>query len=319
MKPIMKITRYLSRNLLHNYKIKVFSLLSALFLWFYVVIGNEVTYTLNVPLKLINKPDDWILMQDIPKRVRVSFKFGSGMDLLDFAYGDNSILLDVQQIRRIITFPISLDDVLKIIPSGKDVTPLEIVEPETVKVQLDRFARKRVVVESAVSLEPLEGYILVGSIKFEPDTIEISGPSSLVKEITKVSTSSEEYHNLIKEIQRKIDLIPPEWTRVNYSENKVQFTADFQRIGERTITGVPVRVINVPAGIKVSANPLTLALKLTGGVKMLSRLDPEDIKVTIDYSKRFRYSGRLPAIVKPPEGIIEFSDVNPQYFEIHKE
>lgn len=302
------------RGWLGNLKVKLISLLSALFLWFYVVTDNHFNQILRVTLKLVNQPEDQIPVQPIPHEVKVRIR-GTGKDLLSLTYREKRIEIDLQQAGKTGVFPLTLN-MLKGVPEGSSIEPLGIVEPETVYVDLDRFASRKVPVRSDLTLVPLDGYMQVGSVRFEPDSILVRGPQSLVSQISEVVTISKEYSSLPKTLQDHVPIVPPAWQTVHYSEHNVRFTADIQRIGERVMADIPVLVTHVPRGVKVNAVPSLLSLKLQGGVKVLAGLTEEDIQATIDYRSRYRYRGnRIPANIEVPPGVT-FSESKPKAFEL---
>jgi len=297
-----------------HYKVKLFSLLCAFFLWFYVVTDNTFDHTLSIPLRIKNKPEGWILKQSVPSKVRVEFK-GVGKDLISLGYRDKRIELDLHQMQGVEILPITTDMIMGI-PENGTITPIRIVEPDSIEVSLDRFATKKIPLRSDITLIPMDGYMQVGDIALEPDSVLLSGPESLVRDIDAISTEGEEYRSVIKKIEGKVALKSPAWKTLHYSINAVRFKADIQRIGERIITDIPVRVTNVPPEMKVTLVPSTLSLKLQGGVNVLSKLKKEEIAATIDFNSRLRYKeNKIPATIALPSDI-SFSDVKPQFFEI---
>ena len=292
----------------------MFPLVCGLFLWFYVTTDNQFDHTQYVSLRVINKPSGYILAEPIPSRARVRFR-GKGKNLLSLGYRDKRIEIDLQERAREAVIPLE-PGMIKGIPSGAEIHPLRIVEPETVRVRLDRFAAKMVPVKPAMVLLPLDGYTQVGSVVLDPDSVVVSGPKGYVDEILEVSTEDLEYKNLLKEIRGKIALASAGRATLNYSSRAVEFKADIQRIGERVMTEIPIVVLNVPARLKVTAVPSTLSLRIQGGVNVLSKLRKEDVVASIDYGSRHRYRGeKVPANIQVPPGIT-FSESRPESFEL---
>ena len=149
--------------------IGILSLLCALILWCYVVTDNRFTHTVNVPLHLINQSTDRILSEPIPSKVKVLFQ-GSGRDLLNMSFREKRIELDLHQITRYKIFPITVD-MIKGIPTGMDVSPERIIDPDSVTVMLDRFAEKKVPLLSDIALRPADGYIQVGDMILDPENV----------------------------------------------------------------------------------------------------------------------------------------------------
>ena len=299
---------------LTNYKAKLFSLFFALFLWFFVVTDNYFDHTTAVSVRIVNQPSGWILKNEIPSRIMVLFR-GTGKELLTFASRDKEIELDLRESARSRTFRLTVDMIAGI-PPEMTIIPVRIIGTDSIHVELDRFAQKKVRITPQMSVVPEDGYTQVGPILFEPDSVVVSGPKSVVDTLVRVNTVRREFTGLIKSLSGKIGFPSALPTMIEYSDPDVRFQIDIQRLGEKSIPDIPIRVINVPRGITVQAVPATLSLRLQGGVELLSRITKEDIEATIDYRSRARYRGkRIPAtIVVPPD--IDFSNARPKDFEL---
>lgn len=301
-------------RLLKNAKVKIFSLACAIFIWVYVVMDNTYEYAIDVPIRPVNLPKEWIFLEPLRPDVKILFR-GTGKYLLSSIFHEKYIEIDLQEnphIKQIILTA----DMLKKIDLNAHFEMVRFAGSDTVSIRLDRFVEKYVPVESRITLEPQDGYIQVGVIDFAPDSVRINGPQTLVKTVEKASTKEIEYDHLKQPVHRRVALIPPDSLLVTYDVKSVMFNADIQRIHEEEFREIPVSVINVPRGKVVQAVPTTLSLKLQGGVDVLRELDKSEIHVVIDFRNRYRYGGRgIPASIHVPEGIT-FSDVKPQFFDL---
>lgn len=297
-----------------NYKIKIFTLISAVFLYFYVVTDNDFTHIQSIPLQIINKPAGLIPADPVPESVRVQFR-GSGKSLLRLLSSNKHLEVDLNKVPNRAKIPLTLN-MIKDIPRGYGITPIRIVEPESLLIRLDHFSVKKVPVVPEIELIPMDAYTVVGGIHTFPDSITVSGPESVIRDIRGVRTEESQYRELIKDISDEINLLPPDTKTVTYSENSVKFEAAIQRIGEIEMTEIPIHVLHIPPGEKVIVIPSTLSLRLQGGVKVLKDINKRDIYATIDYKNRYRYSGRrIPATIEVPPDIT-FSDARPKFFEL---
>jgi YbbR domain-containing protein len=162
----------------------------------------------------------------------------------------------------------------------------------------------------------MRGYVQIGAVRMEPDSVLVSGPESLIADIHEISTTVKRFENLIREVKGHVELEPPPWETVHYTAGRVRFEADIQRLGERVLKNLPIQVTHVPANIKeVKVVPSTLTMTVRGGVKILAQLKPEDIKVTIDYRTQRRVPKRAKAVINIQENL-DFTDVRPQFFEL---
>lgn len=301
-----------TRFFIHNYKIKLFCLLSALFFWFYISLENAYEFTVDVPVRVEHAPPGWILLHPLPSQVRVLFK-GTGRQFVSYRFRERRLELDLRKVPN--NTAVRLDpDMIKDLPSG--IRVISILQPETVDVKWDRLAERRVPVRSRLEFIPADGFTLVGDVRFDPDTVRISGPQSVVDSTQEVWTEAQSFTGLIKEVRDRAPLVLDPETRMRVSSGSVRFSVDVQRIGERTLDGIPVTVANGPEGRRLAVTPAVLSLKVQGGVGLLSGLTSGDIQAVVDYRARERYgSKRLPARIQIPRDIT-FSEVSPQYFEV---
>ena len=310
----MKSTFFHYNKWFNHFKIKCLSFLCALILWLFIATDKHYDYILNVSLHLKNKPAEMILKTSVPSKVKVNFR-GSGKELISLVFRNKYIELDLNQITQSATYAMTVN-MIEGIPPDMSVVPLNIVKPDSIKIELDQFAEKRVPIYPNITLIPLDGYIHVGDIILDPDSINIQGPKSLVNAIDHIPTQEKIYRNIIKEIRDKISLMPSSFETLQYSLNTTHFTAEIQRIGERIISDISIQVTNVPENMNVLVVPSTLSLRLQGGVKILSKTTKEDIVARINFLNRNRYERtRIPAMIEVPKDI-SFSDVKPPFFEL---
>jgi hypothetical protein len=191
-----------------------------------------------------------------------------------------------------------------------------VTQPETIFVRWDRLAARRVPVSAPLTFNPSDGYVSVGGVRLEPDSVRVTGPASIVDTIGAVFTEARVFGALVKPLHGKALLMPPPAAMVSYSEETVRFRIDVQRLGEKEIRGVPIVLTNVPEGFTAEVAPPELSLKVQGGVDVLASLGIEDVSATIDV----KAAGALPrrsvaATIRIP-GDAVFSDVEPKVFEL---
>ncbi|RKY78997.1 hypothetical protein DRQ07_06910 [candidate division KSB1 bacterium] len=310
----MAVLKILQNALIKNFQVKLFSLLIAFFLWLYVVTDNYFIYKVKIPLILSNKPQNKVLLNPVPSDVSIEVK-GTGKDILRFLYANKKIVINIKNLENSAQYRLSVD-MIKGIPENSGIRPIRIINPKKINVQVDEFFVKKVPVVPDIHLKPMDGYIQVGDVCLEPDSIIISGPRSKVKSLKMVVTDSVFYSKIIKDFKGEVELINPDKGAIEISRKKVKYKAKFQRIGERIFTRIPVEVINVPKGISVIVVPSTMTLRLQAGVEVLSKIDKSMIKATIDFRSRNRYPNKkLSAVIELPDNIITY-EAKPQFFEI---
>jgi hypothetical protein len=291
--------------------VKFFCLFCSLLLWFYVVTDRTFDQTVEIPITLNGLPGGWIPARPLPERAEVRF-LGTGKALLALR-NRGRIEIDLHEIPADTSVLLSLD-MVKGLPAEAPLRPMAILQPLQVNVRLDRYRERKVPIRSAMTTTPLEGYTLVGEVRFEPDSVLVSGPASALGRIDAVWTTRREYRNLIRPLSGKIALSGP-GPLIRVSRPAVNFETDVQRIGERVFNDVPVLVRHAPPGLFVTADPPVLSLKLQGGVDLLSNLKKEDVVAVVDYVSSRRFDSGYPATLKLPQDV-GFSDVSPRFFRL---
>lgn len=311
---MVRIKKYSEKKEKRNFKAVFFSIVTAVFLWFFVVSDNYFEHVVNVPIYLVNRPAGWILTNPVQENAQVLFR-GTGKSLLSLGYRNKHILLDLEEQSHARTFNLNIGRI-KGIAINQSLVPIRILNPDSIHIALDRYAEKKVPVKSDLQIQPMDGYVQVGTLSFKPDSITIGGPAVVVRNIQSVKTIDFSYNNLIKPLSRKIKLAPPSTSTVVYDQNQIEFEVDIERLGERVMERIPVYVDQIPMGIEVSVVPSTLNITVQGGVNLLSELHPSDIKATVNYRHLNRYANqRIPATIELPEGIT-FTQVKPPFFKL---
>lgn len=310
----MNIPFHIPVHWLRHYKVKLLSLISALFLWFYVVTDNIYEYPVRVPIEISAYPENKVLLKPIPDQALVMFN-GTGKAFLSQSFRVKRLELDLSGAGDETAIPLSTRMVRVSLPSEM-FRPVRILEPDSITVHLDTRRVKRVPVRPRFTVKPADGYTQVGPISLEPDSIRLSGPAQIVDTISALVTAEKKFSSESEPVEGEVDLIPPESGMVRVSELSAEYRIDIQRIHEITIGEIPVRVVNAPSNVKVTVVPSTLSLKLRGGVDLLMRMSAEDIRATIDYRTRNRYRPRrIPASIEVPEDV-SFSNAKPKFFEL---
>jgi len=307
----MRLKKTIRQIFKRNIKVKIFSLLCALFLWFYVTRVNQVENTFQIPLRIVNQPEDKILIQPLPEKVPVIYRGSSGA--LSPVLNDHHFQIDLAKYPKDTEIDLTLD-MIETNQSKLSVIPIRIEWDQPVVIEYDQYVMKEVPVVSKIEFRPKQGYTQVGDVILNPDSVILKGSAREVNRIHAVYTDSD-ILNVFRPVKGTVNLIDSTSSLVSMSEEKVRYYVDVQGIGDRIFTEVPVRVINVPAGLKVTSVPSTLSIHLQGGVEVLKEVHKEDIIATINYRSRYRYGRRIPAMIHVPSNI-SFTDVNPRVFEL---
>lgn len=166
-----------------------------------------------------------------------------------------------------------------------NIDPLEIsVQPEFVKLPIQKKAYKAVPVVATVTGKPAYGYKAVHE-KCEPGYFMISGPASVVEEITGIPTAIVDVDGSKKTVVKTVSLVPMTSAIRIEDKDSVKVTVPVVKEGMvKDFSLVQVEYVNVPEGLAVTGDVPAIDISIEGSVLDLERLKASSIKVYADCS-----------------------------------
>ncbi len=263
---------------------KIVAVIMALLLWFHVATEKVYEYTKSFSLEILNIPEDLILAEEVPDKVEVKIQ-GKGKELLklllmeeknlpidigDFRIGENSHSFKPEEIP---------------IPEGLELKVLEILSPQSMKIELDRLVEKKVPIRAQIQILPREGYVHVGEISLNAQEVVISGPRKLLRKINSIPTEKKVLEDLTEPISDWVSLILPEGYNLELSFEEINFSADIQKAVRKKIQGVSVEIVNSPKGREVEVRPDSINVIISGGENLVNQVTKDQIKATINCAR----------------------------------
>ena len=296
------------REILNRYKVHGI-------IWFYAVTEKYYEQPFRVAVVPINVHPEYVIANDYTKSVTVLFR-GKGRTLLLLMKQRIEVPADLKQSTRPFTVvQLSLEKI-RVPTSFMELEPLKFVDKDTIEFRLERLTRRRVPVHGRIRVVPKSGYTVVGDLEIKPAHVLISGPESMVLGVDSLETEFVEVDSAVSDVVGDAALINPRPEKLQLEVQSVHYRVLVQRLGEKTLEGVPVRVINVPVGRRARVRPPTLAVHLIGGRDFLAKIGPKDITAYVDY-RRYLQTGEtlLPANIEVPDHL-RFDEVKPRRFRL---
>ena len=264
--------------------IKLAFLILAAFLWFHVVTEKQYEWILRVPLQVHTDGQQVVLATRLPKYARVRFS-GSGKALIRLWLSDRQLVIPVAEKTRQRNVEKTLRTDQVAIPQAlSSINAVEIIEPKSIRFDLDRPISKKVGVVPQVLLTFASGFDQIGPIRLAPDHVELLGPAQFVAPVESVLLDSLNIQNAKQDIIAEIPVLIPEGVGLSCDPASVKVLIDVQALGERIFAHLPVAVDRVPNYTKVRSEPPTVTLKVVGGSDLLETIESTDFKVTIAVS-----------------------------------
>ncbi len=297
-----------------KYKIKIASTLFAILIWFFIVMGGSFEYLVSIPIR-IPRHKDYAITNRLPRFAKVRVR-GQGMSILAFQlFREGRLQLSVNWEEGEKTIRPSEKDII-FTGNAKKLTIRNIIEPDTIKLKIEKLLLREVPIKRMMELRVSPGYTIVGGIKLKPDMITIKGPRSIINGLDSVSTQKGKMNKLKHPVNMQVTLQPPHDNRITLLSDRVRIIADVQKLMEKEIKEVPVTVRNLPPHVKALVLPSHFMLIVQGGVTVVSAITAKDIVAYIDYSKNEdKTQHSFPAYIEPiPE--IRFRNVEPKRFKV---
>lgn len=292
-----------------NFRIKMGLFLLATLLWFLVVSKRSYEYAIVIPIEVIGLQPDMTLVNSLPSEALVKFR-AAGQSLLSIRFITHpSLRLDVSSVNDSLSIP--CEPAMVILPGGVNAIVLEIIQPDTIDVKVDKMWRLTLPVIPEINIQPAAGYTVVGNVKVTPPSIQIHGPYSRIRNYSEVLTVPVSLTKLSRNIDITVDLKKFEGFGVKMNPESVTIQVKVERLGERSIIGVPLKTINTPRRREIILEPGSVDIKVSGAISVLTSLLPEDLNVWVNYREFNPNRGGYVPVHVDSDAPIEFEHITP--------
>lgn len=298
-----------------KYKIHIASFLFAVVVWFLVVTDGTFDHIVSVPIRMPDSPPNMILAKSFPQQAKMRVR-GQGMTLLAYLlFREAQLEPKVEWKIGPQTVHMTKEDVV-LSGAAKSISVLQLIDPLERTIVIEKRMEKTVVIKTQITVKPMPGYTVVDELVFNPDSVTVAGPASVIRAIDAVYTKEKVLEKVKRPVAGEVELIVPPDQRIELSPAVTAFRQDVQKLMEKRISRIPIRVINVPEGVSAFAIPASLSLIAEGGVQRISTLTEKEINAYIDFPRAAERGGAdYPAYVDPLPGV-RFRSIEPKRFKV---
>ncbi|MDF1543556.1 MAG: YbbR-like domain-containing protein [bacterium] len=285
-------------NLLDNFWLRVVALLMGILLWLHVATEKQYTYEVRLPVSEISLPEELSLISDPVDSVDVIVS-ATGKKLLRKKWRANGIRISATGFeagRHTLTLNPS-----NAFLAGSDnaVTLDKIVFPTSIDLEIDFSMEKQVPVIPDIEATADEGFAVTGTMNPLPPEVTITGPRSLVKDISSIRTDHKVLTGLRNDITLIIPLVPLEGRDLVVAPDSVEVTVEVVPVKTVSFESIPIVVFNAPTDRQVYTDPAWISVELTGSPTEIDKLDRFAIVVSADY-RHLAADGRAPLKIECP-------------------
>jgi len=207
-----------------QFKTLIGSLFIAFILWVYVVLSKNYETSIKIPVLIKNVPEDKALADKIPDNVSAIIS-GQGKNLLLFKYflkSDINFVIDFSQNhdRKVISQK-DFQKWIKIPRGFSGLIDFEFKSPDKINLNLEKKMTKKVPVSTEnIEFLTTEGYYTYIK-KIKPDSVFLSGPIDIVRDINKINTESINYAGKKRSFTDELKLNIPDVISSDINKTKI--------------------------------------------------------------------------------------------------
>lgn len=240
------------------------------------------SYELTVPLSVRSAKSQGV-SNEIPSTLDVTIK-AKGWDLIKLKLAKNyEYYLDLTQYKNDAKI-----DLMQSVNAALNFPPevyVQSINPGYIDVSFDNIITKLVKVKNNTSVIPREGFTVIGNVLMKPDSVKLTGASSLLSKVKFVQTEFVVFKDVSSDISRDVKLLDSLGNQIKVNPLEINVSYRVELSAEKTFDDIDVNVFGVPADKDVLIIPPKISITLRGGVEQLAKLTGKDLSVGIYYNK----------------------------------
>lgn len=293
----------LRRVIANNLSLKVAAVIVALVLWMFAKGEQTADRLLSIPLILREMPEGLTTVERPPETIDVVFE-GDMKELLKLRiWGDAHALIDMSEAATDRVFRVGLSPANVVVSRDANVQIVEVRNPKSLDLEVDRLYEKRLPVEPIVGGSLAEGYYLLAGAVSIPDSVTVYGPRRVVRNMRSVRTDSLDVSGRRSRVEAARGVAFDERWNLHSVPREVRVFVEVEGTVVTQLSEVPVGFRHEPGFSSVSVDPPTMSVELAGPEHIASRLTINDVAVLIDTRGLPRGVHQLVPEIDVPEGI----------------
>ncbi|MDR0828835.1 MAG: hypothetical protein LBN95_01825 [Prevotellaceae bacterium] len=263
-------------------------LLLAFFFWLLHSVGAHKELVVNVPVAYQNIPNNIKISNNLPKKIEVTIK---EENLSIFAYlfinKPDTLKIDLADInihQQNGSKIFALDSISSLLSLNLERN-VKIVncEPSIILVDYITLKQKTLPVVLSDTIVPASQYILSDKITIEPQTVEVFGQESAIKDLTKIFIEPLNIDTLNKSQKILRKLVVPKGVATKTPQ--AQITIPIERATEKVMQ-IPIKCINFPTGFNMRSFPAEVTVKFVVAMSRFNKITENDFMVEADFLQK---------------------------------
>jgi YbbR domain-containing protein len=290
----------------------------ALIFWFLIALSKNYSASLTFPIDYVDLPGQKVVVNNLPSTIKLNVK-ASGFKILSYHFRKKRSPVEIDVDARIGTSFDPSSDVL-VIPTktfandfydqlGSDASIVNFI-PDSIVFNFSYKSFKRVPVKLNAVMSFEKQYDTTGVSVVEPDSVSISGPSSVINKINYISTERIYLEKVKETFSEKVKLTSSKLLVL--SDTLVKVTIPVEKFTEE-IVEVPVLAVHVPKGYSIKIFPDKINVKYQVGLSRYSEVSASLFEVIADAANTdVQKPGKLKVELVSIPSFIRFAGITPE-------
>ena len=311
----------ISSKKLSNLKVVVLCILAATTFWILNALNKDNYSTIvDYPLEWEFDQERYLPVKPLPKSVQIQIS-GNGWDLLRKYFNLNEppykiTLADPSSMEHILTSELKR-------PLGEFLTPTQLIGflEDSVKFKIDRIETRNLkpMLDSA-SFTLAKNAVIEGEIKFDPETIKITGPTSILDIFDGKFPINLNQSRIDEDFQEEVPLTIEknlaEVISLNLDKINVSFTVvNFMEGNKR----LKVKKINFPKTVTLEDESVTPVMTYLVDARNVGELKDMEFEAILDYGRRNRQDSTISIRIQPLPSFLKEVNVTPEILKLKYE
>ena len=269
-----------------NYKVfLVFVMISTIF-WLLIKFSKYYTTIVKYPVTYISIPNGVVWGNREDEFLYISTT-SSGFQHLSYALNSKEIDLDLSRLRNLGNdqyFLLPEEQISSIIQQFPSDLGLIYRGPDSMFFDLSKKIDRKIPVVLRDSLLLAPSFQFTHKVVVSPDSITISGPSSLVSKIDKIETELFFKENIRKSSTSSVRLKAFDLDKIELSNRRVDVSVKVEQFTQNSID-VPIIIRNVPKGYLLKIFPDEVKVTFNTGLSNFESVKQSSFRIVADYNK----------------------------------
>ncbi len=232
----------------------------AIIFWFLLALSRDYPATVTFPITYTNLPDKKIIVNDLPDSIALQIK-AKGFRIMAYKLSTRRKVLEIDVASRLQSGR-SLQGEVLAVPTrvfapdfirqfGPDIAIFGY-QPDSIVFYFSELVTKKLPVQLRMNIQYDKQYDASEELIISPDSIEVSGPPSVVNNLTMVETEVLNLTGVKTEIRQEVSIKKNKL--LSYKKDKVNLIGPVEKYTEG-IMSARIKVIKVPPGCTLKTFP----------------------------------------------------------------